>query len=329
MVDYTKRPKSPPPQPETPPAPPQPPPHQPPPPGQPYGQPPYQGQPPYPAPGQYPPPGQPPYPPPGQPYGQPPYQGQPPYPPQGQPPYGQPPQQDPYGQQGYGQQPPAPPQQGGVNMDKVSLTKSAPSVSLTKTAGTTGVLRVNLNWNARPGGGGGGGGGGFLKRLAAAAGGGAIDLDLGCLYEYADGSKGVIQALGNAFRGQHTLGNGESIVWLDGDDRSGANSGGENLMVNLQHTQLIRRILVFALIYEGVPNWGQADAVVTMFPANGPQIEVRLDEHDPRARICAIAMLENRGGELVVNREVRYVHGGQDVLDRTYGWGMDWTPGRK
>jgi tellurite resistance protein TerA len=313
LVDYTKRQKSPPPQPETPPAPPQPPPYQPPPshqppPTQPYGQAPYG------------PPGQPPYPPPGQPY------GQPPYPPPGQP-YGQPqPPQGPYGQQPYGQQaPPPPPQQGGVNLGKVSLTKSAPSVSLTKTAGTTGVLRVNLNWNSRPG---GGGGGGFLKRLAS-AGSGAIDLDLGCLYEYADGSKGVIQALGNAFRGQHSLGNGQSIVWLDGDDRSGSNSGGENLMVDLQHTQLIRRILVFALIYEGVPNWGQADAVVTMFPANGPQIEVRLDEHDPRARICAIAMIENQGGQLVVNREVRYVHGGQDVLDRQYGWGMDWTPGRK
>ena len=229
------------------------------------------------------------------------------------------------------QQPPVPPQQQapppatGVNLGKVSLTKSAPSVSLTKTAGTTGILRVNLNWNSRPA----GGGGGFLKRLAAAASSGAIDLDLGCLYEYTDGSKGVIQALGNAFRGQHSLPDGQSIVWLDGDDRSGAASGGENLLVNLEHTQLIRRLLVFALIYEGVPNWGQADAVVTMYPANGPQIEVRLDEHDPRARLCAIAMLENRGGELVVNREVRYVHGGQDVLDRTYGWGMDWTPGRK
>ncbi len=248
----------------------------------------------------------------------------PPQPPPAQPPgqpYGQPPQQ-------HGQQQPPPPQGSGVSMSKVSLTKSAPSVSLTKTAGTTGILRVNLNWNSRPSSA-GGGGGGFLKRLASAAGGGAIDLDLGCLYEYADGSKGVIQALGNAFRGQHTLGNGQSIAWLDGDDRSGRNTGGENLLVDLQHTQLIRRILVFALIYEGVPNWGQADAVVTMFPANGPQIEVRLDEHDPRARICAIAMLENRGGELVVNREVRYVHGGQDVLDRTYGWGMDWTPGRK
>ena len=257
----------------------------------------------------------------------PPPQQPPGYPPPGYPPQGRPPQPDPY-QQGYGQppqQPPAPP--GGVSMSKVSLTKSAPSVSLTKTAGTTGVLRVNLNWNSRPGG--GGGGGGFLKRLASAAGGGAIDLDLGCLYEYADGSKGVIQALGNAFRGQHSLGNGQSIAWLDGDDRSGRNTGGENLLVDLQHTQQIRRILVFALIYEGVPNWGQAEAVVTMFPANGPQIEVRLDEHDPRARICAIALIQNQGGQLVVNREVRYVHGGQDVLDRTYGWGMDWTPGRK
>ncbi|HJX44644.1 MAG TPA: hypothetical protein VJ352_13300 [Geodermatophilus sp.] len=235
--------------------------------------------------------------------------------PKAQPPSG-PPQQ---------QQSPAPP--GGVNMDKVSLTKSAPSVSLTKTAGTTGILRVNLNWNSRPGG--GGGGGGFLKRLASAAGGGAIDLDLGCLYEYADGSKGVIQALGNAFRGQHSLGNGQSIAWLDGDDRSGRNTGGENLLVDLQHTQQIRRILVFALIYEGVPNWGQADAVVTMFPANGPQIEVRLDEDDPRSRLCAIALIQNQGGQLVVNREVRYVQGGQDVLDRTYSWGMDWTPGRK
>ncbi|MEX5718076.1 TerD family protein [Geodermatophilus maliterrae] len=247
------------------------------------------------------------------------YTKRPKSPPQQQPPPPAPPQPPPY-------QPPPPPASGGVDLGKVSLTKASPSVSLTKTAGTTGILRVNLNWNSRPA---GGGGGGFLKRLAAAASSGAIDLDLGCLYEYADGSKGVIQALGNAFRGQHSLGGGQSIVWLDGDDRSGAASGGENLLINLEHTQLIRRVLVFALIYEGVPNWGQADAVVTMYPANGPQIEVRLDEHDPRARLCAIAMIENQGGQLVVNREVRYVHGGQDVLDRQYGWGMDWTPGRK
>ncbi|RFU19283.1 TerD family protein [Geodermatophilus marinus] len=222
---------------------------------------------------------------------------------------------------------PAAPGAPGVSLSKVTLTKAAPSVSLTKTAGTSGVLRVNLNWNARPQG--AAPGGGFLKRLAAAASGGAIDLDLGCLYEYADGSKGVIQALGNAFRGQHTLPNGELVAWLDGDDRSGRSTGGENLLIDLRHTAHIRRILVFALIYQGVPNWGAADAVVTMHPASGPQVEVRLDEPDPRARICAVAQFANEGGQLVVHREVRYVHGGQDVLDRRYGWGMEWAPGRK
>jgi tellurite resistance protein TerA len=45
--------------------------------------------------------------------------------------------------------------------------------------------------------------------------------------------------------------------------------------------------------------------------------------------MCAIALLRNVKGELSVNREVRYVRGGQDMLSRTYRWGLRWTPGRK
>ena len=90
----------------------------------------------------------------------------------------------------------------------------------------------------------------------------------------------------------------------------------------------IKRILVFAFIYEGVANWAGADAVVTLHPASGPQIEVRLDEHDPQANMCAIAMLENDGGELGVARQMRYVRGHRD-LDEAYGWGMRWSAGRK
>jgi tellurite resistance protein TerA len=215
---------------------------------------------------------------------------------------------------------------GGVSLSKVTLTKAAPAVSLTKQGSAGGVLRVNLNWNARPAG--QTSGGGFLKRLAAAAGSGAIDLDLGCLYEYADGSKGVVQALGNAFRDVHKYGP-DPICWLDADDRSGASTGGENLHVDLKHVGVVRRILVFAFIYQGTPNWAEANAVVTLFPASGPQIEVRLDEHDPKSPMCAIALLENTGGELSVRREVRYIQGGQDLLDKAYGWGMDWARGRK
>jgi tellurite resistance protein TerA len=204
---------------------------------------------------------------------------------------------------------------------KVILTKAAPTISLTKHSGNTGMMRVNLNWTARPEG--SGGGGGFFKRPSA-----SIDLDLGCLFEFTDGSKGVVQALGNAFVAA-PKGVNEPVIRLDGDDRSGTNTDGENLFINLAYTAQIRRIMVFAFIYEGVPNWAAANGVVTLFPASGAPIEVRLDESRDGSRICGIAMVENQGGELVVRREVNYLNGGQRALDEAYGWGMRWAAGRK
>ncbi|GAA1994957.1 tellurium resistance protein [Nakamurella flavida] len=223
-----------------------------------------------------------------------------------------------------------PPAAGGgapVSLSKVTLTKSAPRVSLSKTGGTGGVLTVNLNWSARPPAAPDKPRGGFLAKLAAAATAPAkgIDLDLGCLYELADGRKGVIQALGGAF------GSLDEAPWiaLDGDDRSGSVTGGETMSVNLGRPGRFKRVLIFAMIYEGVPNWGAADGVVTLTPVGGPQIEVTLDATEASARICAVAQLTDNGGELEVQREVQYVNGGQSVLDKMYGWGMQWAPGRK
>ncbi len=211
---------------------------------------------------------------------------------------------------------------GGVSLSKVTLTKSAPSVSLTKRGGAGGQLRVNLQWST--------GAAAPAKKglFARLAGGGdtGIDLDLACLWEFTDGSKGVVQALGNAFQAPDQ---GTPIIRLDGDDRSGAVTGGENMFIDLSRTAEITRILVFAFIYEGVPNWASADGVVTLFPASGPEIEVRLDEADSSSPTCVIAMLENQGGEIVVRREVRYIRGGQADVDAAYGWGMDWARGRK
>jgi len=217
---------------------------------------------------------------------------------------------------------PAQPAQSGqpVSLSKVTLTKSAPSVSLTKQGSSTGILRVNLNWNAKPG---GSGGGGLFKRAAP-----TLDLDLGCLYEFTDGTKGVVQALGNAFQAS-PRGVTDPVIRLDGDDRSGTNAEGENLLINLGYANQIKRVLVFALIYQGAANWAAADGVVTLHPASGPQVEVRLDETRDGARICGIALLESKNGELSVRREVNYIDGSQSALDRAYGWGMNWAPGRK
>ncbi len=215
--------------------------------------------------------------------------------------------------------PPGAPAGGGVNLSKVSLTKSSPTVSLTKGGGgASGQLRINLNWSQ-----GGKPAGGFLKR--AMGGGGSVDLDLGCLWETMDGDKGVVQALGNAFGALDR----PPYVFLDGDDRSGTATGGENLIVNLDRLAQIRRVLVFAYIYEGVPNWAAADGVVTMYPVGAAPIEIRLDEAANDKRFCAIAMLTNTGGDLRIDREVRYISGTQRNVDEAYGWGMNWTAARK
>ena len=204
-----------------------------------------------------------------------------------------------------------------VSLSKVTLTKAAPAVSLTKQGSAGGILRVNLNWNARPQ-----GGGGFFRKAQQ------LDLDLGCLYEFTDGTKGVVQALGNAFTA--TLrGAQQPVIWLDKDDRSGTSAEGENLFVDLRFAAQISRVLVFALIYEGAANWAAAQGVVTLFPVQGPQVEVRLDEPRDGARTCAVAMLIGGTGDLTVQREVRYIDGAQRALDQAYSWGMNWTPGRK
>ncbi|MEU0005798.1 TerD family protein [Streptomyces sp. NPDC006314] len=217
--------------------------------------------------------------------------------------------------------PPAPVLQP-VRLSKVTLTKAAPSVSLAKQGGTSGTMRVNLNWQVRR----------QLPRWGGRWGGGQadLDLDLGALYELADGRKGVVQALGNAFGSL----NRPPYIHLDGDDRTGAVADGENLTVNLDHKQDFRRILVFVTVYEGASSFADLHATVTLQPQHGAPIDFSLDECTVPSTVCALALITNTGGDLVVQREARYLVpergvSPQRTMDRAYGWGMNWTPGRK
>ncbi|MGW2952346.1 TerD family protein [Streptomyces eurythermus] len=217
--------------------------------------------------------------------------------------------------------PPAPPAAQPVRLSKVTLTKAAPSVSLAKQGGTSGAMRVNLNWHLlkQPT--------GWLGRLSGQ---GGIDLDLCALYELADGRKGVVQALGNAFGALHQ----PPYIHLDGDDRTGAVARGENLTINLDHTRDFRRILVFVTIYEGARSFADLHATVTLQPQHGAPIEFSLDECTVASPVCALALITNTGGDLLVQREARYLvpergTSPQRTVDHAYGWGMNWTPGRK
>ncbi|MFJ4977900.1 TerD family protein [Streptomyces coeruleorubidus] len=219
--------------------------------------------------------------------------------------------------------PAAPPEP--VRLTKVTLTKAAPSVSLTKQGGTSGALHVNLNWQVRKQ-----FSGWSSKFGRPAAMHSDLDLDLCALYELTDGSKGVVQALGNAFGALHQ----PPYIHLDGDDRTGAVSTGENLTVNLDHKNAFRRILVFVTIYEGARSFADLNATVTLQPQHGAPIDFSLDECTIPSPVCALALITNTGRDLVVQREARYLVpergvSPQRTVDYAYGWGMNWTPGRK
>ncbi|MEJ1199901.1 MULTISPECIES: TerD family protein [unclassified Streptomyces] len=212
-----------------------------------------------------------------------------------------------------------------VRLTKVTLTKAAPSVSLTKQGGTSGAMRVNLNWQVRKQ------FSGWARKLGRpVAMHDDLDLDLCCLYELTDGSKGVVQALGNAFGSLHQ----PPFIHLDGDDRTGAVTSGENLTVNLDHKQYFRRVLVFVTIYEGARSFADLHATVTLQPQYGAPIDFSLDECTVPSTVCALALITNTGSDLVVQREARYLVpergvSPQRTVDYAYGWGMNWTPGRK
>ena len=217
-----------------------------------------------------------------------------------------------------------------VSLGKITLDKRGDKISLEKRGAGVGHGRIvcNLQWTA--------GGArntaaprksGFLAGLlggGAAASGGAIDLDLGCLFELSDGKRSVVQALGNTFGAYEQT----PYIHMAGDDRSGHSANGEFLYINGDKLQHIKRICIYAFIYEGAAHWAQADGVVTVSVPGHPPIEVRLDGHEERKNLCAIAMLDNVDGQLRVTKLAEYFSG-HVQLDEHYGWGLRWQKGSK
>lgn len=179
-----------------------------------------------------------------------------------------------------------------------------------------GEILVNLNWNSKPQ------KKGFLANLFSGSG---IDLDLGCLYELKDGRKGAVQALGNAFGSL----NQPPYISLDGDDRTGAAAAGENLRINGNQIANIKRILVYTFIYEGVANWQQADATVTIKYPGAEDLVVKMDSYNSSNIMCGLALLENVNDETFSVEKLVQFYPGHEALDRAYNWGMSWRAGHK
>ena len=194
----------------------------------------------------------------------------------------------------------------------ISLVKRQP-ISLDKPSAGFGKISINLNWS-RAG----------AKRGLFGFGGNAVDLDLGCMLELHGGYKTVVQALGNSFGAFDR----PPYAHLQGDDRTGDAAAGEFLLVNGAHWAEFKRVLVFAFIYEGVPNWAAADGIVTVEAPSVPKLIVRLDEPGGNKRMCAVAMLQNQSGQLQVTKLIEYFPDHRQ-MDQAFGFGFRWQAGSK
>jgi tellurite resistance protein TerA len=216
-----------------------------------------------------------------------------------------------------------------VSLSKVTLEKRGDKVSLDKRGGKGfGRIHVNLNWNQQ-GSAPAPAKSGFLAKLTGAAASSGIDLDLGCMYEMADGKAGLVQALGNAWGDVER----RPFIKLEADDRTGQSKEGENLTINGDHFNEIKRALIFTFIYKGAANWAATDGVVTIKMPDQAPIEVRLDQGGDQ-RMCAIAMIENVGGNLQVTKLAEYFaqqgkQSAHELMDRRFGFGLRWTTGTK
>ncbi|HEV7815753.1 MAG TPA: TerD family protein [Janthinobacterium sp.] len=218
-----------------------------------------------------------------------------------------------------------------ISLSKITLEKRGDKVSLDKRDSQSyGRIRINLNWNqgqapARQD-------RGFMGKLFSRPVGAAngVDLDIGCLFEMRNGAKGAVQALGNSWGAYEQA----PYIQLEADDRTGNIGGGENLYINGAHFDQIKRVLVYAFIYRGVPNWAATDGVVTLDIPGQPPVEVRLDNGVNHQGMCAIAMLDNHGGNLQVTKLVEYFGSQGKVtahqqMDQRHGFGLHWAPGKK
>jgi tellurite resistance protein TerA len=152
-----------------------------------------------------------------------------------------------------------------------------------------------------------------------------IDIDLGCLYELNDGTRGALQALGR------DNGSFESspYIWLSHDERTGRAEGDDEFMrVNGAAWTNFKRLMIYAYIYQGAPDWSSARPDVALRVPGQAPLHVTPSTRRGKLPVCAIALIEQMRGGIKLTNLTEYFPG-QAEMDRAYGFGINWRDGLK
>ena len=152
-----------------------------------------------------------------------------------------------------------------------------------------------------------------------------IDLDLGCLYELQDGTRGALQAFGQMYGDLKK----PPVMQLSGDERTGHAEGeDEYILINGAEWSKIRRVITYVYIYDGALDWAQVRPQIQVRVPGEKPLVCTLSAHMKDLSLCVIAGLENKRNGMVVTNYTEYFPGHAE-MDRAYGFGLDWTDGVK
>lgn len=152
-----------------------------------------------------------------------------------------------------------------------------------------------------------------------------IDLDLGCLYELQDGTRGCVQAFGNLFGTFEDA----PFIRLSGDERTGDAAGDDEMLtINGAQWGAIKRLLIYIYIYRGAPNWDYVRPQVQIHVPGEDPVIVNPDASCAQLAVCALATMENVRGGIRLTHISEYFPGHAE-MDRAFGFGLSWADGRK
>lgn len=161
---------------------------------------------------------------------------------------------------------------------------------------------------------------GFFQKLFGSN--SSPDLDLGCMYQMANGQKGVIQPLGGNFGSKIA----SPYIFLDKDDRTGSSRDGENMY--LFRPELIKKVMFFSFIYEGADDFQSVRGRMFFKISNGEEVYLELNNPDSNSNFCAAALIQNIDSQITIVKEEKYF-GDHQAADAHYGFGFRWEYGSK
>lgn len=152
-----------------------------------------------------------------------------------------------------------------------------------------------------------------------------VDLDLGCLYQLKNDTRGCLQGFGELF-GNY---NNPPFIHHSGDEKTGDKEGHDEILeINGKKWSEIERIVIYTYIYEGPQLWADIEPEIELNIAGIEKMTYDIRAYKENIPMYGFVLLENIDGDIKLT-DVSEYFAGHAELSRAFGFGIRWEDGEK